>query len=129
MTDPAAQSCFNEEFLLDVLSGNLNAARNIVETFISQSDQLLKAVEEPDGRRELDTLVSCFHRLAGSSHSIGAMQFGEQCKAIEIRLKNIESGGSNGGPYLETATIHDLKNAYQRLRSELNAFLESVEKS
>lgn len=77
------------------LSTDTDFLRNVIETFISDANNLLSEMESAIANKNLTLYLEHVHALKGSAGSVGAAMLFEQCKSTLIQAPNERNCISN----------------------------------
>lgn len=102
-----------------------NKLRELVELFISQSDEcFMKIPEEDVGYSRISSLspdvLKVIHKIKGSAGAMGAKKLYEHCCSIENTMKKITPSFSGStGAASDNVHFADLRNIYRNTKVEL----------
>jgi HPt (histidine-containing phosphotransfer) domain-containing protein len=89
----------------------------LINTFISQSDDIIDQIEKSYFENNNTLLSQLSHKLKGSSLNIGAIKLGAISKYLELNTKN-------GFPDDTFTKIHELKETYKLTKEKLNSIIK-----
>lgn len=69
--------------LLEITGGEIEFVDELVETYLDDGTQTVEQLREAAARGAIEDLVRPAHSLKSSSVNVGALQLGEQCRALE----------------------------------------------
>ena len=70
--------------LLEVTGGDLEFLDELVDTYLSDSDEQLAAMRSAAAIDDPETLLRPAHTLKSSSANVGALSLAEQCRSLEM---------------------------------------------
>lgn len=108
------QTPINREYLSMVAGGDESFERELVQTFLHESPEVLSQLNTSVHAGDSEAALRAAHSLKGSSRAIGADAVGEVCEILEQRAKDGDLS-EVGGAVLE------LERRYAHLSGYLRA--------
>jgi len=93
----------------------------LITVYLDSSSKQMKDILDAVNGHDIPALLTAAHTLKSSSASLGAVNFAEQCKELEMMARSgaIDGAGNRIAP---------LEHEYGRVREALDLYLASLEK-
>jgi two-component system, sensor histidine kinase and response regulator len=92
----------------------------LISVYFDSSAKQMKSILDAIRTDDVASLLTAAHTLKSSSASLGAKNFAEQCKGLEMMARSGEIGGAK-------ACAAPLEREYERVREALHLYLTSLE--
>lgn len=92
----------------------------LISVYLDSSAKQMKSILDAIRADDIASLLTAAHTLKSSSASLGAKNFAEQCKGLEMMARSGEIGGAK-------ACAAPLEREYERVKEALHLYLTSLE--
>ena len=101
-----------EELIAIAGSENLHMMNEVVENFLKNSQKYIEELEKAIVKKSLEELHSAAHSLKGSSQTLGAFSFSQECINLEEKAQQLDWESAEN-------LLPNLKDSYNLVANEL----------